>query len=83
MKPRPATEADCIFWSYGGTPAHLQPMMGRHLGAEDLPSVVRQGDKIRVPWVLDERDNIMGLREGMTVWTTFYGGMPPTDAVIV
>lgn len=80
MKPRPPTEADVEFWGEGAT---IGPMLGSHLGAADI-SVIRHPDgKVRVPWVVDERDELVGLREGMTVWTTFWGGMVPTDAVIL
>lgn len=57
-------------------------MRGDHVGAENI-LVVLQGNKVRVPWVLDDRDNIAGLTEGFTVWTTHYGGMTPTDAVVI
>ena len=79
MIPRKPTEADCEFWGEGAT---VGPMMGRHVGAADIEVVRHPDGRIRVPWVIDERDDIHGLREGLTVWTTFWGGMLPTDAVI-
>lgn len=67
-------------WGDGAT---IGPMRGDHVGAGNILVVRQPGNIIRVPWVLDERDDITGLREGFTVWTTFWGGMFPTDTVVV
>lgn len=87
MKPRKVTQEDAEFWSAGNDKFTIGPMLGRHVGAEDIPTVLKgncQGQMIvKVAWVLEERDNISGLREGLTVWTTFWGGMIPSDVVIV
>lgn len=80
MRPRNPTEEDCQFWGEGAT---IGPMMGRHVGAQDITVIRHPDGRVRVPWVIDERDNIDGLREGMTVWTTFRGGMLPTDTVVL
>ena len=79
MIPRTPTQEDCDLWGDG---AIVGPMMGRHLDAADIEVIRHPDGRIRVPWVLDDRDNIEGLREGFTVWTTFWGGMVPTDAVV-
>lgn len=80
MIPRKPTAADCAFWGDGAT---VGPMLGRHVGAADIEVIRHPDGRVRVPWVIDDRDDIAGLREGLTVWTTFWGGMVPTDAVIV
>lgn len=82
MMPRQPTQADVEFWGEGAT---IGPMMGRHLGAADIEVIRHPDGRVRVPWVLDERDNDQGvvLGEGVTFWTTFWGGMMPTDAVVV
>lgn len=80
MIPRKPTQADCEFWGEGAT---VGPMLGRHVGAADIEVVRHPDGRVRVPWVIDDRDDLSGLREGLTVWTTFWGGMVPTDAVIV
>lgn len=81
MTPRQPTQADCEFWGEGAT---IGPMKGRHIGAADI-QVIHQKGKVRVPWVPDERDQLVGcgLTEGFTFWTTFWGGMLATDAVLV
>jgi hypothetical protein len=71
MIPRKPTQADCEFWGDGATVA---PMLGRHVGAADIEVIRHPDGKVRVPWVVDERDDLHGLREGLTVWTTFWGG---------
>lgn len=80
MKPRIPTQEDCEFW---GADSRIIPMRGDHVGAANIKVIRTSDGTIKVPWVVDERDNIEGLREGFTVWTTFWGGMLPTDAVVV
>lgn len=59
-------------------------MMGRHLGAADIEVIKHPDGRIRVPWVLDERDApCCSNTDQRTFWTTFWGGMLPTDAVIL
>jgi len=79
LKPRTPTQADCDFWGEGAT---IGPMRGDHVGATNIEVIRQKNGIIRVPWVLDDRDNLEGLKEGFTVWTTFYGGMYPMDAII-
>ena len=58
-------------------------MRGDHLGAENL-MVIRTADgRIKVPWSPDERDHVDAQRLDFTVWTTFWGGMLPTDVVML
>lgn len=78
MTPREPTQEDVEFWNSNGEGevAVIGPMMGRHIGGQDI-MVIRQGDKVRVPWVPDERD--YGVDSNVTVWTTFWGGMLATD----
>lgn len=93
MKPRAATQEDADFWNDNdqGIVYKIGPMLGEHLGAEDIPAVLKGYAErgrliIKVPWVLDERDNLEVMRMGAgteTVWTTFWGGMPPSDVVIL
>lgn len=80
MRPRTPTAEDCALWGEG---ASIGPMLGRHVGAEDIQVIRHPDGRVRVAWVIDERDDLTGLREGLTVWTTFWGGMVPTDAVIL
>lgn len=82
MKPRSITQEDIEYWEQTGVPVTTGPMLGRHLGAKDIPTVIRQGDKIRVAWELDERDVPDGIAKCDTIWTTFSGGMLPTDVII-
>lgn len=79
MEPRKPTQKDCDFWGEGAT---IGPMMGRHLGAEDIEVIRHPDGRIRVPWVSDSRDSLQTIK-GETVWTTFWGGMPPTDVVVL
>lgn len=85
MIPRKPTEEDCEFWGDG---AVVGPMLGSHLGAADIKVIRHPDGRVRVPWVPDERDEQYGLfatderANNFTVWTTFWGGMVPTDAVI-
>lgn len=82
MKPRVPTPEDCAFWEQeGGDPCVIIDMVGRHLGAEDI-KVIKQGSKVRVPWVQDDRD-LSDVGSAYTTWTTFWGGMPPTDIVVI
>lgn len=78
MKPRTPTEEDFELWGDGCT---IGPMRGDHIGAGNI-EVIRQADKIHVPWVFDERDEHANLLDGITVWTTFWGGMLATDVVV-
>lgn len=80
MQPRTPTSEDCDFWGEGAT---VGPMLGRHVGAADIMVIRHPDGRVRVPWVVDERDKIEGLPEGLTFWTTFWGGMLPTDAMVV
>ena len=90
MKPRPATQEDADFWSDEHITFEIGPMLGRHLGAEDIPAILKgkahDGTTvIKVPWETDDRDGDISVDHpnGLTVWTTFWGGMPPSDVVIV
>jgi hypothetical protein len=85
MKPRQPTEADIEFWGGNCT---IGPMQGDHVGAESievLKEIVSGVTVIRVPWVMDDRDRIdrgiMPMAD-LTIWTTFWGGMLPTDVVL-
>jgi hypothetical protein len=80
VRPRLPTQADVDYWGDG---AVVRPMRGDHVGAANIQVIRHPDGRVRVPWVVDERDDLVGLREGLTVWTTFWGGMFPTDAVIV
>lgn len=81
MEPRKPTQSDVEFWGEGAT---IGPMMGRHLGAADIEVIRHPDGRVRVPWVLDERDEpCCDNLDQRTLWTTFWGGMLPTDAVIV
>ena len=89
MKPREVTQEDLNFWNNNDEGLHYEigPMAGRHLGAEDIPKVLLgyDGDRlklVKVAWEYEERD-LVHLPEGRTVWTTFWGGMPPADVVIL
>ena len=79
MEPREPTQEECEFWGRG---AEIIEMKGEHVGAANLKVIRDQNGYIRVPWEYDSRDNVH-LPEGRTLWTTFVGGMLPTDAVIV
>lgn len=83
MKPRNVTQEDAAFWeAQTGVAWSIGPMLGRHVGAEDVESVLKSRGVVKVAWVRDERDGGEP-EEGVTVWTTFWGGMLPTDVVIV
>ena len=79
MKPRNPKQEDCELWGEGAT---IGPMMGRHLGAEDIMVIRHPDGRVRVAWVQDERDAVQGLPHDATLWTTFWGGMLPTDVVV-
>ena len=82
MRPRKPTLDDCAFWTQqNGQPAEIKEMVGHHVGAADL-EVVLNGDYVRVAWESDDRDSLQTIR-GETVWTSFRGGMLPTDVVVV
>ena len=82
MKPRKPTLKDCAYW---GEDYVIAPMMGEHVGAENIYVIISAKENmIRVPWTLDDRDVPEGgAIDGLTIWTSFIGGMPPTDVVIL
>lgn len=82
MKPRMPTQEDVEFW---GQEAEIKPMLGSHVGAQDIYCIRHPDGRVRVPWVPDDRDAVktMDLPDDTTFWTTFWGGMLPTDAVIL
>ena len=88
MKPRPVTQEDADYWSQSGVEWIIGPMKGEHLGAENIPSVLKAQIRgqwvIKVAWELDERDLTSGGHDMVdnTLWTTFWGGMPACDLVI-
>lgn len=88
MKPRQPTQEDVDFWNRNdrGLKYVIGPMVGRHLGAEDIFVLKAQDHDgtwiIKVPWEQDDRDNPRMWSPRDTVWTTFWGGMPASDVVI-
>lgn len=89
MKPRAVTQEDADFWSDEDTTYVVGPMMGRHIGAEDIPTVLKGKNSdgvwvIKVAWESDDREHDRGIDvPSHTLWTTFWDGMPATDVVFV
>lgn len=92
MKPRPPTQEDLDYWNNNeeGIEYKIGPMRGDHVGAANIEGVLlgfAEGGRlalIKVPWALDERDDYLSdMSPRDTVWTTFWGHMPPCDVVIL
>ncbi len=87
MKPRKITQEDVDFWNDNDENLRWEivPMRGDHLGAANIESVLREprANIVKVAWEKDERDDPRMWSPKDTVWTTFWGGMPPSDVVIL
>jgi hypothetical protein len=84
MKPREVTEADLAFWK--GKLIIMKAPPGNEGTVADLGSVLVIKDgvpTIMSPWVLDERDYQDSALSPFTVWLQCWGGMPPTDIIIL
>lgn len=85
MKPRKITPEDIAFWDAGRNLSVVKSIMKAPPGMEEEVGdceVIRCQGLVRVAWVPDDRDEDMGIPEGVTIWTTFTGGMLPTDVVV-
>ncbi len=81
MKPREVTEQDVAFWK--GQKAIIQAPPGQEEEVEAIQGVITSEGKILTPWVLDERDFQDSALGPFTVWLSSWGGMPPTDLIIL
>jgi hypothetical protein len=84
LKPRPVTDRDLAFWK-GKLVMMKAPPESEDIG--DLQCVLVIDDAgngiLQSPWVLDERDYQDSALSPFTVWLQCWGGMPPTDIIIL
>lgn len=81
MKPRNVTEADLATW--GGKLIVMNPPTGMESNVEPLTAILGSDGRICSPWIIDDRDTEWGEGYRKTVWLSCWGGMVPTDIVIM